>query len=235
MTPREGGAVEAGDLEEAEALLLLEVLEGVGGEAGRDDDFEEEVGEGLGGGEVEGAVDSDDAAERYADARDRSILAAARQAAEQATDEAASAWDPNDSKRRHTQLVAGAAWQCLDLELNNKRWPFWVETVNALECDDIPGRTREAAEALHLSLFRDIFGNPFHPVAIDAAWLTWNNATVPAIARHIYDDRAFHELPLLADALEDAGCTDADLLAHCRGLGPHVRGCWVVDLLLGKT
>jgi hypothetical protein len=65
--------------------------------------------------------------------------------------------------------------------------------------------------------------------------LTWNHAAVLAIARHIYDDRAFHDLPIMADALEDAGCTNADLLAHCRGPGPHVRGCWVVDLMLGKS
>ena len=69
----------------------------------------------------------------------------------------------------------------------------------------------------------------------DPAWLTWNYGTVPAIARHVYDDRAFHDLPILADALEDAGCTDAAILAHCRQPGAHVRGCWVVDLLLGKS
>ena len=52
---------------------------------------------------------------------------------------------------------------------------------------------------------------------------------------HFYDDRAFHDMPILADALEDAGCTNADLLDHCRGPGPHVRGCWAVDLLVGKS
>ncbi len=56
-----------------------------------------------------------------------------------------------------------------------------------------------------------------------------------ALARSIYDDRAFDRLPVLADALEDAGCTDAAILDHCRGPGPHVRGCWVVDLILGKS
>jgi hypothetical protein len=61
-----------------------------------------------------------------------------------------------------------------------------------------------------------------------------NHGTVPAIARRIYDERASHDMPIVADALEDAGCTDADLLAHCRAGGPHVRGCWAVDLLLGK-
>jgi hypothetical protein len=85
------------------------------------------------------------------------------------------------------------------------------------------------------TVLREILGPlPFRPIAVDPAWLAWNHGTVPAIARHVYDDRAFHDLPILADALEDAGCTDADILAHCRGGGEHVRGCWVVDLLLGK-
>jgi hypothetical protein len=84
------------------------------------------------------------------------------------------------------------------------------------------------------ALLRDIFGPlPFRPVAIDPRWLTWNYGTVPAVARRIYEERAFHDLPIVADALEDAGCTDADLRSHCRSCGPHVRGCWVVDLLLG--
>ncbi|MBX3398315.1 MAG: hypothetical protein KF873_06205 [Gemmataceae bacterium] len=79
---------------------------------------------------------------------------------------------------------------------------------------------------------RDIFGNPFRPVAVDPAWLT---STAVAIAQGIYDDRAFDRLPILADALQDAGCENADILAHCRSEGPHVRGCWVVDLVLGKS
>jgi hypothetical protein len=57
---------------------------------------------------------------------------------------------------------------------------------------------------------------------------------VDRLASHIYDSRAFDRLPILADALEEAGCKDAEILAHCRGPGPHVRGCWVVDLVLGK-
>ncbi len=80
-------------------------------------------------------------------------------------------------------------------------------------------------------LLRDVIGNPFRPLTADPAWLT---ATVRALAEGIYADRAFDRMPILADALEDAGCDNADILAHCRGPGPHVRGCWVVDLILGK-
>jgi hypothetical protein len=84
------------------------------------------------------------------------------------------------------------------------------------------------------ALLRCLLGNPFRPAVGDPYWLAWNNGTLPALAQAIYDDRAFDRLPILADALEDAGCTNADLLDHCRGGGDHVRGCWVVDLILGK-
>ncbi len=80
-------------------------------------------------------------------------------------------------------------------------------------------------------LLREIFGNPFDPVRIDPAWLT---PQVTAHALSIYDERRFADMPILADALEKAGCTNADVLNHCRQPGEHVRGCWVVDLLLGK-
>jgi hypothetical protein len=83
-------------------------------------------------------------------------------------------------------------------------------------------------------LLRDIFGNPFRPLTFDRSWLAWNNSTVAKISQAIYEDRAFDRLPVLADALEDAGCHDADILAHCRQSREHVWGCWVVDLLLGK-
>ncbi len=68
---------------------------------------------------------------------------------------------------------------------------------------------------------------------VDASWLRWNGGTVRILAEAVANEQAFHRLPLLADALEDAGCANAELLGHCRGPGPHARGCWVVDLLLG--
>jgi hypothetical protein len=83
-------------------------------------------------------------------------------------------------------------------------------------------------------LLRDLFEDLFHVVTLDSSWITRNDATVPKLAQAIYDDRRFEDLPILADALMDAGCHDEAILAHCRSPGPHVRGCWVVDLLLAK-
>jgi hypothetical protein len=81
-------------------------------------------------------------------------------------------------------------------------------------------------------LLRDIFGNPFHSVALDPSWRT---PTVESLAQSIYDERAFDRLLILADALEDAGCKNHDILDHCRQPRVHTRGCWVGDLLLGKS
>jgi hypothetical protein len=85
------------------------------------------------------------------------------------------------------------------------------------------------------ALVQCIFGNPFHSVRIDPVWLTANNGTALTLVQDIDNERAFREMPILADALEDAGCTNEDILAHCRGPGPHARGCWVVDHLLAQT
>jgi hypothetical protein len=95
-------------------------------------------------------------------------------------------------------------------------------------------RDRVAAVEKELPLvLRDIF-TPFRAVTVEQSWLMWNDGAVTKIAREVYDERAFNRLPILGDALQDAGCDNPDILSHCRGPGPHVRGCWVVDLLLGK-
>ncbi|VTT99751.1 Uncharacterized protein OS=Sorangium cellulosum (strain So ce56) GN=sce5710 PE=4 SV=1 [Gemmataceae bacterium] len=94
-----------------------------------------------------------------------------------------------------------------------------------------PSDRLKAEQQVQVEIIRDIFGNPFRPVTVDPAWRT---STVLALARGIYDERAFDRMPILADALQDAGCDSEDILTHCRGPGPHVRGCWVVDLVLGK-
>jgi hypothetical protein len=91
---------------------------------------------------------------------------------------------------------------------------------------------RWLAPAYHRADYvRDPFGNPFRPITFDPAWRTH---TAVSIAERMYDARTFGAMPVLADALEEAGCHDADILAHCRDDASHVRGCWVVDLLLGK-
>jgi hypothetical protein len=85
--------------------------------------------------------------------------------------------------------------------------------------------------SLTAHLLRCVAGNPFRPVAFDPEWRT---STAVALAQQMYESRDFSAMPILADALQDAGCDSDDILAHCRGPGPHVRGCWVVDLVLGK-
>jgi hypothetical protein len=91
-----------------------------------------------------------------------------------------------------------------------------------------PSARRNAAQA---DTLRDIFGNPFRTVAFRPEWRT---DTAVALAEQMYESREFSAMPILADALQDAGCENTDVLAHCREAGPHVRGCWVVDLVLGK-
>jgi hypothetical protein len=88
--------------------------------------------------------------------------------------------------------------------------------------------------AAQTALVRDIFGNPFRPVSIDPSWLTWHDGLLVLMAQRMYDSRDFADMPILSDALEEAGCTNEAILNHCRQPGEHIRGCWVVDLLLGK-
>jgi hypothetical protein len=106
-------------------------------------------------------------------------------------------------------------------------------------------KTREAARTFFLreqaALLHDIFGNPFRPAAVDPAWLAWHGGAIPNLAQTVYEERELPSghldaarLAVLADMLEEAGCADAQLLGHLRGPGPHVRGCFAVDLLLGK-
>jgi hypothetical protein len=114
----------------------------------------------------------------------------------------------------------------------------WADTLSEAQAteQDVPLRSEDALvlkEGGHvLSLLRCIFGNPFGRGTADPSWPT---PAVVAIARGIYEEGRFEELPILADALEDAGCTDGEVLHHCREPEPHARGCWPLDLLLGKA
>lgn len=89
----------------------------------------------------------------------------------------------------------------------------------------------EAERWVQVDLLRDIFGNPFRPITLNPAWRT---PTVISLGETIYSEEAFDLLPILGDALEDDGCNSQEILDHCRSGGEHVRGCWAVDLVLGK-
>lgn len=113
---------------------------------------------------------------------------------------------------------------------------FMIQHGGLMPCVGILATNARAMGApdparLQAAFIRDIFGNPFRPVTLDS---TWRTSDVVALARGIYEDRAFDRMPILADALQDAGCDRADVLNHCRELGPHVRGCWAVDAVLNK-
>ncbi len=84
-------------------------------------------------------------------------------------------------------------------------------------------------------LLREVFGNPFRTIALAPDWLAWHGGIVRKLALAIHDEEAFDRLPVLADALEEAGCMDAAILSHCRRPAEHVHGCWLVDLLLQKS
>jgi hypothetical protein len=107
---------------------------------------------------------------------------------------------------------------------------FCIWTSAPTEYEETTAESAPVRRA-NTDLFRDIFGNPFRPASFSPAWRT---DTALALAHQIYESHDFGAMPILADALQDAGCDSSDILDHCRGSGPHVRGCWVVDLVLGR-
>jgi hypothetical protein len=98
----------------------------------------------------------------------------------------------------------------------------------------LPAFARQGEMAAQCALLREIVGNPFRALQRAGDWLRWNRGTVREMARTIADERRFDELPILADALVEAGCDSEAILRHCREEGPHVLGCWVLDGLLAR-
>jgi hypothetical protein len=121
-------------------------------------------------------------------------------------------------QRADTQAVA----LCRLFVLGAQEFP----TYDPAESETWPASTPELCD-----LLREVVGNPFRPTRIDPQWLTWNNSTVAILARTIRTEKDFALMPVLADALEDAGCSEAALLAHCREKCQHVASCWLLDLL----
>jgi len=127
-----------------------------------------------------------------------------------------------------TQMDVGAA----DAAAMNSAWGATQAGTMMPDDGGLSAARLVAEQAAQCALLRDIFGNPFRPVAFDPAWRT---ETAVALARQMYDSREFSAMPILADALQDAGCDNPAILDHCRDANqPHVRGCWVCDLVLGK-
>jgi hypothetical protein len=167
------------------------------------------------------------------------------------------AWEEADEARRRssrleeqvTRLIDVNAFHAASATLEGNGWfaAYLASgfTANVVAWEKLRDRhggraawdpaAKEMEQRQQVPLLRDIFGNPFRPPApVPAAILAWGNGAVPKVAGAIYEEAAFDRLPILADALEDAGCDNADLLDHCRGPGVHARGCWAVDALLGR-
>jgi hypothetical protein len=144
-------------------------------------------------------------------------------------------------------LAAQVAFHLVAEHGKRADWCAWAVFRSSAHIQALPGLTPDPAEQRRWTdqlrtmaqLLRDLFGNPFHPVRLATACRT---SQVQALAQAAYEDRAMPlghfdpaRLAVLSDALEDAGCTDAEILAHLRSHGPHVRGCWALDLILGKS
>ncbi len=167
-------------------------------------------------------------AERYADgAAAKEDLVAARRAA-------TAAREPSWRARRAVWWVTyGRPRAILPAILNSVvPAPWQLESANPRKRRIDPGGPIPARDrAAVCALVREIF-NPFHGARLGL--LSGHGGVVARLARAIYDERRFEDMPVLADALEEAGCSDEAALHHCRQPGGHVRGCWVLDLLLSR-
>ena len=132
-------------------------------------------------------------------------------------------------RRFKTQVARCGAWIVNELYSSDK-WEAW-SVAESLENWLVQNNSRSEAVLLP-RIVREIFGNPFRPVFFDPMWRT---SDVMLLAKGIYDERAYDRMPILADALQDADCDSDDILTHLRdATAMHVRGCWALDLVLGK-
>jgi hypothetical protein len=169
-----------------------------------------------------------EAAEQFADGRISAAELAAAEAAALKAGETFSMFSRADRPFRHAALAADDTTAALPGPVLGAALRVRFALVEAGLA------SQEAAQTAVLTLLRDVLGNPFRRVKVKRSWLKWAGGTVPNMAQGIYEERAFDRLPVLADALEEAGCADAEVLGHLRGPGPHARGCWALDLILGR-
>jgi hypothetical protein len=169
-------------------------------------------------------------AERFADGL---VTKAELKAARQKTSGCEVAATRSDAFAAAVETAGAIADAARWLAIDSLAW----EAIVAGYATHTPAADRLASEQtlVQCGLLRDIFGNAVRPSPRPSpAVLAWNDRTVPRLAQAIYSERRWADMPILADALLDAGCEDEALIQHCRSAGPHVRGCWAVDLILGK-
>jgi hypothetical protein len=142
-----------------------------------------------------------------------------------------------DARNAATQWAAEAVASLTRLDVRSLPHHLQEVTYHAARAArDAAGQSEWGqARSRQADVVRDLFRFPSHPFVIfDPSWLHWQHGLVVQMARTIYADYRFHELPILADALEEAGCENREVLDHCRTQPVHVRGCWVIDHLLGR-
>lgn len=100
--------------------------------------------------------------------------------------------------------------------------------------DDRLARSRKEMRR-QAQILRELVGNPFRPVTVPWEWREWHGFCLVRLAREIYESRAYHDIPILGDMLQDAGCTEEALLEHCKSGCMHEHGCWMLDAILGRT
>jgi hypothetical protein len=141
-------------------------------------------------------------------------------------------WEPRGEKKGVIRENVAAA---IGLIVQHHNDPFEAARAACIYTESaafIAGKSHAEEGKAQVGILRDIVENPFRSIRLDPVCLT---SPIKRMAQLIYEYRRFHELPALAEALEEAGCAEADILVHCRGPEPHVRGCWVMDLILGKN
>jgi hypothetical protein len=172
------------------------------------------------------------------DPRSRSAV----EVAERFADDRASPVDLANARNQAIKAAFGAGWAAYWAASAKASGPIWNvfaaasgprpqanKFTESEYADDVAGEARR-----QVGLIREVFANPFRPGRIDTRCLAWESGLVRCLAEGIYEDGAFDRMPVLGDALEDAGCSDESVLAHCRDKGEHVRGCWVLDVILGR-
>ncbi len=175
--------------------------------------------------------------ERFADGQiGKERLSAARQKAEDAWRQRVfvEPGGPPDKAGKYQYAAEAAKFVAGTTHLIKKMQSAARASLRAELLEQEASSSQPKSQQCHL--VREIFGNPFRPSSpLSAAVLAWSGGTVAKLVQSIYEKRAYDRLLILADALEEAGCTEAAILNHCRQPGEHARGCWVLDLLLKKT